>query len=143
MKISDEQREFLESHRLCVFGFNRGSGPPALSPVYYFMDGDEIVISTTSSRVKAKAVQRNPEVSVCVLDEKLPFAYLTVFGHARVEEADAAGVMKRIGEAMTGSPIPEAALPALEQRAEKEGRVVIRIKPAKFVSTRPLARSSE
>ncbi len=143
MKISDEQREFLESHRLCVFGFNRRSGPPSLSPVYYFMDGDEIVISTTGSRVKAKAVQRNPEVSVCVLDEKMPFAYLTVYGHARIEEEGAVDVMRRIGEAMTGTPIAEAALPAIEQRAKDEGRVVIRVKPAQVVSTRPLARSSD
>ncbi len=143
MKISDEQREFLESHRLCVFAFNRRNGPPSLSPVYYFMDGDEIVISTTDSRVKAKAVQRNPEVSVCVLDEKMPFAYLTVYGHARIEEEGAADVMRRIGEAMSGNPIHEAALPALEKRAKDERRVVIRVKPAQFVSTRPLARSSE
>ncbi len=143
MKISDEQREFLASHRLCVFGFNRRSGPPSLSPVYYFMDGDEIVISTTESRVKAKAVQRNPEVSVCVLEEKMPFAYLTVFGHARIVEEGAADVMRRIGEAMSGNPVPEAVLPALEKRAESEGRVVIRVKPAQFVSTRPLGRSSE
>jgi len=143
MEISDEQREFLRSHRLCVFGFNRRSGPPSLSPVYYFMDGDEIVISTTGSRIKAKAVQRNPEVSVCVLDEKMPFAYLTVYGHARIEDEGAVDVMRRIGEAMTGNPIPEAALPALEQRAKDEGRVVICVKPAQVVSTRPLARRSE
>ncbi len=143
MKISDEQREFLESHRLCVFAFNRRNGPPSLSPVYYFMDGDEIVISTTGSRVKAKAVQRNPEVSVCVLDEKMPFAYLTVYGHARVEDEGAVDVMRRIGEAMTGNPVPDAVLPALEQRAKDEGRVVVRVKPAQLVSTRPLARSSE
>ena len=143
MQIPDEQREFLESHRLCVFGFNRRSGPPSLSPVFYFMDGDEIVISTTASRVKAKAVQRNPEVSVCVLDEKMPFAYLTVFGHARVEEEGAAEVMRRIGEAMSGSAVSEAALPAFEQRATEEGRVVIRVKPVQLVSMRSLARSSE
>ncbi len=143
MKISNEQREFLRSHRLCVFGFNRRSGPPSLSPVYYFMDRDEIVISTTDSRVKAKAVQRNPEVSVCVLDEKIPFVYLTVYGHARIEEDGVVDVMRRIGEAMSGSPVPEAALPALEQRAKSEGRVVIRVKPAQFVSTRLRAPSSE
>ena len=143
MQIPDEQREFLESHRLCVFGFNRRSGPPSLSPVFYFMDGDEIVISTTGSRVKAKAVQRNPEVSVCVLDEKMPFAYLTVFGHARVEEEGAAEVMRRIGEAMSGRAVSEAALPAFEQRAKEEGRVVIRVKPVQLVSMRSLARSSE
>jgi hypothetical protein len=107
------------------------------------MDGDEIVISTTGSRIKAKAVQRNPEVSVCVLDEKMPFAYLTVYGHARIEDEGAVHVMRRIGEAMTGSSVPEAALLALEQRAKSEGRVVIRVKPAQFVSTRPRARRSE
>ncbi|HEY5640113.1 MAG TPA: PPOX class F420-dependent oxidoreductase [Dehalococcoidia bacterium] len=143
MQISDEQRQFLESHRLCVFGFNRRNGPPSLSPVYYFMDGDEIVISTTESRVKAKAVQRNPEVSICVLDEKMPFAYLTIYGHARIEEEGAADVMRRIGEAMSGSPGSEAALPVLEQRVKEEGRVVICVKPAEVVSTRPRARPSE
>ncbi len=143
MQISDEQREFLESHRLCVFGFDRRSGPPSLSPVYYFMDGGEIVISTTASRGKAKAVQRNPEVSVCVLEQKMPFAYLTVFGRARVEDDGAADVMRRIGEAMTGNAVPEAVLPALEQRAKNEGRVVIRVKPAQVVWTQPLGRSSE
>ena len=51
--------------------------------------------------------------------------------------------MRRIGEVMAGSPIPEAALPALEQRAKSEGRVVIRVKPAQFVSMRPLSLSSE
>lgn len=130
MPISDAQREFLASHRLCVFGFNRRSGPPSLSPVYYFLDGDEIVISTTAGRRKAKAVHRNPEVSVCVLDEKMPFAHLTLFGHARVEEDGAVDVMRRVGEVMTGNPVPDAALPALEKRAKDEGRVVIRVRPA-------------
>ncbi len=45
----------------------------------------------------------------------MPFAYLTVFGHTCVEEESAGDVMRRIGKAMTGSPVPEAALPALEQ----------------------------
>jgi PPOX class probable F420-dependent enzyme len=124
-----------------VFGFNRRNGPPSLSPVYYFMDGAEIVISTMDSRVKAKAVRRNPEVSVCVLDEKMPFAYLTVYGHARVEEEGAVDVMMGVGEAMTGNPVSEAARPSLEKRAKDEGRVVIRVKPAQVVATRPLRRS--
>ncbi len=137
MPISDAQREFLASHRLCVFGFNRRTGPPSLSPVFYFMDGDEIVISTTESRVKARAVQRNPEVTVCVLDEAMPFTHLTVYGHARIDDRGALEVMRRVGEVMTGSPVPEAALPALEKRAKDEGRVVIRVRPAQAVSAPP------
>jgi PPOX class probable F420-dependent enzyme len=142
MEISQEQRQFLASHRLCVFGHNRRHGPPSLTPVYYFLDGDEIVISTTSSRGKAKAVRRNPEVTVCVLDENPPFAYLTIFGHARVEAAGAVDVMMRVGEKMTGNAVAEAARPALEERAKNEGRVVLRVKPAEIVWTQPLGRRS-
>ncbi len=47
--------------------------------------------------------------------------------------------MRKIGERMTGNPIPDAAMPAIEQRAKDEGRVVLRVKPAEFVSTMPLA----
>jgi PPOX class probable F420-dependent enzyme len=136
--IPKEHRDFLESHRLCVFGYNRRHGPPVLTPVYYYLDGDELVVSTTSTRGKAKAVQRNPEVRVCVLDEKPPFAYLTVFGHARVEKEGAVEAMMRVGEKLTGNPVAEAARPALEQRAKAEGRVVLRVKPRDFVSTLPL-----
>ena len=140
MEFSKEQREFLENHRLCVFGHNRRSGPPSLSPVYYVLDGDEIVISTTSARGKARAVQRNPEVTVCVLQEDLPFAYLTIFGHARIEKKGAVDVMMSVGEKITGNAVTESARPALEQRAKDEGRVVIRVKAAEVVSTRPTTR---
>jgi len=132
--ITDEQREFLETHRLCVVGYARKSGPPALSPVYYVMEGDEIVISTTASRAKGRVGRRNHEMSVCVLAEKPPFQYLTVFGKARVEDAGAVDVMMRIGEKMTGAPISEASRPALEQRAKDEGRVVLRITAERIVS---------
>ncbi|WP_156748695.1 pyridoxamine 5'-phosphate oxidase family protein [Mycobacterium sp. 1482292.6] len=41
---------------------------PAMTVVYYVTDGDEILISTMAERAKAQAVQRNPNVSIYVLD---------------------------------------------------------------------------
>ena len=41
------------------------------------MDGDDLLISTTATRAKAKVVRRDDRVSVCVIGEQLPFAYLT------------------------------------------------------------------
>jgi hypothetical protein len=114
-------------------GYARKSGSPALSPVYYVLDSDDIVISTTARRAKGKMGRRNPEMSVCVLAEKPPFQYLTVYGKARVEDIGAADVMMRIGEKMTGAPISEASRPVLEQRARDEGRVVLRIAVERIV----------
>ena len=54
-----ERREFVRSHRIGVFGYNRREHGPAMSVVYYVMDGDDILISTMAERAKAKAVARN------------------------------------------------------------------------------------
>lgn len=136
---TDEQRQFLEASRLCIVGIGRGERAPHMSPVYYVMDGDDIVISTTASRFKAKAVRRGAPLSICVLGESYPFPYLLVEGDAVIEEAGAADLMMKIGERMTGNPVPESARPMIEQRAKDEGRVVLRLRPSRCTSTMPLA----
>src|SRR5215208_3176711 len=138
--MDEQQREFLNGHRLCVVGVERRAGPPSLTPVYYIMDGDDLLISTTASRAKAKLIQRNPAVSVCALGEEPPFPYLTVFGRGRIEEAGAADLMASVGEAISGRPLTTEARTALEERARQEGRVVLRVTPERFVSTAPRAR---
>ncbi len=130
----EECQAFLAAHRLCIVGFPRRDGPPALSPVYYVMDGDDFLISTTRKRAKARAVRRNPQVSLCVLGEQLPFPYLTVYGRGRIEEEGAVDLMMRIGERMTGAPVAESARPAIERRAREEGRVVLRVTPESYIS---------
>lgn len=130
---AEEARKFLDEHRLCVVGYARASGPPALSPVYYAMDGGDLLISTTASRAKAKIIRRHPSVSVCVLGEQQPFPYVTVYGRGRIEDEGAVDAMMKIGARMTGTPVPEAARPAVEQRARDEGRVVLRVTPESFV----------
>ena len=74
----EERRTFLSEHRLAVVGAVRADGRPQLSPVYYTMDGDDLLISTTATRAKAKVVRRDDRVTVCVIGEQLPFPYLTV-----------------------------------------------------------------
>lgn len=139
MPATPEQQAFLEGHRLVIVGIGRKAGPPHMSPVYYVMDGADVIISTTASRFKARAVRKNEDISLCVLGEEFPFPYLLVYGKASIEEAGAAEAMRKIGEKMSGNPIPDAALPAIRERATKEGRVVIRVKPTEFFSTMPLA----
>ena len=138
MPATPEQQAFLEGHRLVIVGIGRKAGPPHMSPVYYVTDGADIIMSTTASRFKARAVRKSSDISLCILGEELPFPYLLVYGKAVVEEAGAAELMRKIGEMISGNPIPESALPAIRERATKEGRVVLRVKPTEFVSTMPL-----
>jgi PPOX class probable F420-dependent enzyme len=137
---AEERREFVERHRTCVFGYQRKEGPPSMSVVYYTMDGDDLLISTMADRAKAKAVQRLGEVSICVLDEEWPLTYLVIYGKARVERdlKQTGSVMMKVGEIMSGNPIPEAARPVVEDMAKREDRVVLRISPEFTFYTPPV-----
>ena len=54
-----------------------------MSIVYYVpTDDDELLVSTMVDRSKAKAVARNPKVSLCILDERWPFTFLQVYADA-------------------------------------------------------------
>jgi PPOX class probable F420-dependent enzyme len=128
----EERRKFLEEHRLCIVGYARQAGPPAMTPVYYAMDGDDIIISTTRTRAKAKVIARDPQVSICVIGEEQPFPYLTVYGRGRIEDDGAVDAMMKVGSRMSGNPLPESVRPALEKRAQDEGRVVLRVTPEGF-----------
>jgi PPOX class probable F420-dependent enzyme len=128
----EERKAFLSEHRLAIVGAERKDAPPQLSPVYYVMDGDDLLISTTATRAKAKVIRRNSPVSVCVLGEQPPFPYLTVYGRGRIETEGAVDVMMAVGGAMTGNPLPESMRPAIEERAEKEQRVVLRVTPQSY-----------
>jgi PPOX class probable F420-dependent enzyme len=133
--IPDEHRPFIESHKLAVVGFARKSGPPSLSPVYYYMDGDEIVFSTTKTRGKGMAAARQGELTLCIVDMQPPFPYLTIFGKARVDETAAVEAMMKMAEVISGNALPDSTRPMMEQRAASEGRVAIRVIPTDFFKT--------
>src|SRR2546421_11835070 len=75
---ASERREFVRTHRTAVFGYQRKADGPAMSIVYYVMDGDDILVSTMRARGKAGAVRRNPKGSLCILDEQWPPTYVAV-----------------------------------------------------------------
>lgn len=128
----EERRAFVRDHRTAIFGYNRVSDGPAMSIVYYVMeDDDTILVSTMSERAKAKAVDRNSKVSLCVLDEQWPPTYLQVYCDAEIDtdETRTVDLMMRIGGAMAGKQLDESIRPLVAEGAQKEGRVVVRLRP--------------
>lgn len=130
--LPSERREFVRTHRTCVFGYARRADGPSMSIVYYIpTDEDELLISTMRGRAKTKAVARAGKVSLCVLDERWPFAYLQVYCDARVDtDRDrVVDVMMAVAGRMSGEPLPEVARPVVEKMAEDEDRIVLRCRP--------------
>ena len=135
----EERKEFVAGHRTAMFGFGRKNDGPAMSIVYYVVDEGDILVSTMAERGKAKAVARNPKVSLAVLDEQWPPTYLLVYGDARIEtDVEAVtDLSMRIAGVMAGEPMPEEVRPAVREGAINEGRVVLRITPYGSFETPP------
>ena len=127
-----ERREFVRTHRTCVFGTTRRADGPAMSVVYYIpTDTDELLVSTMRDRGKARVIARDPKVSICVLDERWPFAYLQVYCDAVIDSDPdlVVDVMMAVAGRMSGMPLGDDARPFVEAMAEEEGRVVLRCRP--------------
>ena len=140
--LPSERRAFVRTHRTCVFGYGRRHDGPAMSVVYYVpTDDDELLISTMAARSKARAIARNPKVSLCVLDERWPFSYLQVYADAVVDrDTDLViDVMIAVGARMSGQPLGEEVRPVVAAMAAEEERVVLRCRPyATFASRRAI-----
>ena len=135
-----ERREFVRTHRTCVFGYNRRKDGPAMSIVYYVpTDDDELLVSTMAGRAKAKAAARDGKVSLCVLDERWPFSFLQVYADAVIDRDPelVVDVMLGVGWRMSGQQVGEEARPFVRQMAEQEDRLVIRCRPYATFATPP------
>jgi PPOX class probable F420-dependent enzyme len=135
----EERRQFVSDHRTAIFGYNRAKDGPAMSIVFYAVQGEEILVSTMAERAKAKAVARNPKVSLCVLDEQWPPSYLQVYCDAEIDTDfdNVVDVMMQIAGVMAGQPMSEDVRPMVEEGARAEKRVALRLRPYATFYTPP------
>jgi PPOX class probable F420-dependent enzyme len=138
--LPSERREFVRTRRTCVFGYSRRSDGPAMSVVYYVpTDDDELLVSTMAGRSKALAAARNPKVSLCVLDERWPFAFIQVYADVTVDRDPGlvVDVMMAVGERMSGQALGADVRPVVQAMADAEERVVLRCRPYSTFATPP------
>jgi hypothetical protein len=138
--LPSERRRFVETHRTCVFGYGRHSDGPAMSVVYYIpAENGDLLVATMGERAKAKAVARNGKVSLCVLDETWPFAYLQVYCDAAIDPdgETLVDVMMAVAERMSGNALGPELRPMVKALRDEEGRVLVRCRPYSTFVTPP------
>jgi hypothetical protein len=138
--LPSERRLFVQTHRTCIFGYGRQSDGPAMSVVYYIpAENGDLLVATMADRAKAKAVGRNGKVSLCVLDETWPFAYLQVYCDATIDDdgETLVDVMMAVAERMSGEALSQDLRPMVKAMGEEEGRVLVRCRPYSTFVTPP------
>ena len=112
--LPSERREFVRTHRTCVFGYARRTTAP---PCRSCTTSPPTTTSSWCRRWRPRqgpAVARNPKVSLCVLDERWPFAFLQVYADATVDgDPDlVVDVMMAVGGRMSGEALGADARPS-------------------------------
>ena len=60
----------------------RADGRPHVTPIWFVLDGDGLVLTTVASGVKGKALRRDPRAALCVDDQEPPFSFVLIEGLA-------------------------------------------------------------
>lgn len=83
----EEWRAFVSAGtRTGKLATTRADGTPHVAPIWFVLDGDDVVFNTGKETVKGRNITRDGRVALCVDDDRPPFAYVVVQGRAEVSE---------------------------------------------------------
>jgi PPOX class probable F420-dependent enzyme len=129
-----EVRAFLEAGtRTGMLGFTANDGRPLVAPVWFVLDGDEIVFNTGKSTAKGRAIIRDPRVVLCADLPEPPFAFVQVQGIAETSE-DPAELLRTATE-IGGRYMGQDRAEEFGRRNGVPGELVVRIRPTKVIAT--------
>ncbi|MFG2307992.1 PPOX class F420-dependent oxidoreductase [Streptomyces sp. NPDC048566] len=87
-KMTDEQwRAFVsQGTRTGKLSTVRADGSPHVAPVWFVLDGDDVVFNTAKDTVKGRNLARDGRVALCVDDDRPPFAFVVLQGRVALSE---------------------------------------------------------
>ncbi|MFJ3307607.1 PPOX class F420-dependent oxidoreductase [Streptomyces sp. NPDC086549] len=87
-KMTDEEwRAFVsDGTRTGKLSTVRADGSPHVAPIWFLLDGDEVVFNTGKETVKGRNLARDGRVALCVDDDRPPFHFVVLNGRARLSE---------------------------------------------------------
>jgi PPOX class probable F420-dependent enzyme len=100
-------------------------------------DGD-IIFTTNGSSVKAKNIERDNRVSICVDDQTPPFSFVIVYGTAKIHHYRQNELFRfatRIARRYMGKDNAED----YGRRNSAEGEVLVRIKAKRIIAEKDIA----
>lgn len=133
-----ERRAFLQAGgRTGKLATVRPDGRPHVTPIWFVLDGDDIIFTTWHETVKAANLEHDPRAAFVVDDQEPPFAYVLVEGVVEIvkEAADMLEWSTRLAGRYMGADLAES----FGRRNAVPGEWLIRLRPTQFVAQRGIA----
>ena len=103
--LSERSERLLAEKHVAVLATIGRDGTPHQTPVWYEYRDNVFTLMTEKNFIKARNMQRDPRISLCVQDEQPPYASVTVTGTVKLEEP-APGQHVALATRYLGRPAP-------------------------------------
>ena len=80
MTEEEVHRFVSDPARPAVLSTTRSDGRPHCAPVWFVLDGDDLLFNTGADTVKGRNLRRDPRASLCVQDDRAPFSFVVLEG---------------------------------------------------------------
>jgi|GEM_PF-80733 len=80
MSDAELERFLSEGTRTGKLATVRADGSPHVAPVWFILDGEDLLFMTGADTLKGRSMSRDPRVALLVDDERPPFAFALVEG---------------------------------------------------------------
>jgi PPOX class probable F420-dependent enzyme len=129
----EEARAFLlASARTAKVATVRADGRPHVAPVWFDLDGDDMIFTTWHTTVKAQDLRRDPRISMCVDDERPPFSFVLIEGTARL--SDNLDEVRAWATRIAGRYMGVLRAKAYGARNGVPGELLVRVTPTRVVA---------
>ncbi|AJE87033.1 MULTISPECIES: PPOX class F420-dependent oxidoreductase [Streptomyces] len=138
-KMTEEEwRDFVSAGtRTGKLSTVREDGAPHVAPVWFLLDGDEVVLTTSAQSVKGRNLRRDDRVAFCVDDDRPPYAFVVLRGRAEISE-DAAE-LRRWAERIAARYMGGARAEEYGARNASPGELLVRVRVEKVNALAGLA----
>jgi PPOX class probable F420-dependent enzyme len=137
-ELSEDVIAFLSSGtRTGMLGFLAADGRPLVAPVWFVVDGGDLVFNTGKDTAKGRALARDPRVVMCVDDPHPPYGFVQIQGRATTSDDldEALDIATRTGARYMGADRAEE----FGRRNAVPGEITVRVTPTKVVKAFDLA----
>jgi PPOX class probable F420-dependent enzyme len=113
-------------------GWVAKDGRPLVAPIWFVVEGEDIVFNTGADTAKGRAIARDPRVVLSVDLEEPPYAFVQIQGEA-ITSTDPDELLRTATDIARRYMGPDRA-EEFGRRNAVEGELVVRLRPTKVIA---------
>jgi PPOX class probable F420-dependent enzyme len=134
----DEIRDFLmHGTRTAKLATSGPDGQPHVMPVWFVLDGEELVFNTGADTVKGRNLRRDGRAAVIVDEEQPPYAFVHIRG--RVSLSEEPEELLRFATEIGGRYMGPERAEEFGRRNAVPGELLVRLRPERVIAQTDVA----